>query len=94
VFSTDTTAPAITCHANITVEASAASGTAASLQAIVDFLAGSNAVDAVDASPALTNNMASLDPWPVGVTTTTFTAADDAGNVATCLASVTVSGNV
>jgi hypothetical protein len=90
----DTTPPVVVCPAGITVEAEASSGTAATLQAITDFLAGSSATDVVDSSPTLTNDMASLDPWPLGVTTTTFTATDDAGNEATCTATVTVTGGI
>ena len=89
---TDTTAPVITCPAGVTVEGNTASGAGASLQAVVDFLAGPSATDAVDPTPTLSNDKSSLDPWPFGATTTIFTATDDDGNSATCAAVLTVAG--
>jgi hypothetical protein len=76
------------------VEASDGTGTAASLQAIVDFLAGVSATDAVDSSVSWTHDQTGTDPWPLGSTSTTFTATDDAGNTATCSAVVGVSGGL
>jgi hypothetical protein len=90
----DTTAPVPLCPADIAVEATADSGTAASSQVIVDFLAGASATDTVDPSPTLAHDRTGLDPWPVGATTTTFTATDVYGNAASCTAIVTVSGAI
>ncbi|MDX8413617.1 MAG: HYR domain-containing protein, partial [Mariprofundales bacterium] len=70
----DTTAPAVAAPANITVEATNASGTAASNGTIAAFLAAATATDAVDATPVMSNNAPTT--FPIGTTTVTFTATD------------------
>jgi len=79
----DTTPPVITVPPDVTVEQTSAAGTPvdpADLTATV--------TDVCDASPDLTDDAPEV--FPLGTTTVTFTAIDDAGNVATATMGVTV----
>ncbi|WP_225411387.1 ELWxxDGT repeat protein [Stigmatella hybrida] len=80
----DTTPPALTCPANLTVEATGAHGAA------VDFPVAS-ASDAVTPSVALTYSPERGSPFALGSTEVSVTATDAAGNAASCTFSVTVS---
>ena len=53
--------------------------------------AAASATDNVTASPVITYSQASGTVFPLGVTTVTVTATDEAGNSATCSFTVTVS---
>lgn len=72
----DTTAPSITCPADRVFEATSADG------AIADPLV--TAFDAVTAEPELVWSHAAGAPFPLGETTVTVTARDEAGNEAAC----------
>ena len=85
----DQTPPQITCPAGLTLECSATGGVPASTAAAMAFLAGASATDDIDTTPTITTNAPTF--FPNGTTTVAFTAKDDAGNAATCSASVTVS---
>ncbi|HJH27350.1 MAG TPA: hypothetical protein C5S37_11435 [Methanophagales archaeon] len=76
----DTTPPVITCPADVTVEQKTAAGTVVPLTA--------TATDICDASPTITSDELAI--YPLGTTTVTFTATDDAGNSASCTTTVTV----
>lgn len=76
----DTTAPVITCPADVTVEQESAAGTVVPLTA--------TATDICDADPTITSNELAI--YPLGTTTVTFTATDDSGNSAICTTMVTV----
>jgi Ca-activated chloride channel family protein len=76
----DTTPPEITCPADVTVEQATAAGTVVPLTA--------TATDICDASPTITSDELAI--YPLGTTTVTFTATDNAGNSATCTTTVTV----
>ncbi len=79
----DTTPPAVSCPADLTAEATSASG------ARVDYPAAS-ASDAVTAAPALSYSIASGSGFPLGNTAVQATAIDAAGNQASCSFNVTV----
>jgi hypothetical protein len=76
----DTTPPVITCPADVTVEQETADGTVVPLTA--------TATDICDADPTITSDELAI--YPLGTTTVTFTATDDAGNSASCTTTVTV----
>lgn len=78
----DTTAPAISPHAAVTVEATSAAGAIANYEAATV----SDAVGVVSVS--YTQNTGTL--FPIGVTPITITARDAANNVSTLVFSVTV----
>jgi len=84
----DTTAPVISCPANITVECVSHFGTPIDDPQLVPFFTGASAVDACDTTPAITNNAPLV--FALGTTTVTFTATDDDGNFSTCMADVIV----
>jgi hypothetical protein len=84
----DTTGPAVSVPANITVDAASADGTPASNAAIAAFLQEASAADATDGSVAVTND--ALTVFPMGATTVTFSASDVLGNVGSNTAVVTV----
>ncbi|NQW19435.1 MAG: hypothetical protein HQ477_01740, partial [Chloroflexi bacterium] len=85
----DTTAPVVTTPSDITVQADSVGGANASNAAIVAFLAGASAIDAVDSSLTISNNAPGL--FPTGVATVvTFSSTDDSVNTGTALATVTV----
>lgn len=78
----DTTAPAIAAPANLTAEATSASG------AVVTFAA--TGTDLVDGNVSVSASPASGSTFALGATTVTLTAADAAGNTATSTFTVTV----
>ena len=80
VMVTDTTAPAMTAPANITLEATGPL-TPATVGAI-------SATDLVDG--ALTVNPDNAGPFPVGTTVVTYTVSDAAGNTATVTQNVVI----
>ncbi len=82
----DDTPPDITCPDDATVECSDYCGTPASDPQLAGFIA--TATDNCDSSPAVSDNAPGC--FPAGTTTVTFTAVDNAGNVSTCEADVTV----
>ena len=84
----DTTGPAVSVPASITVDADSADGTPASNAAIAAFLEEATAADATDGSVAVTNDAPAV--FPVGATTVTFSASDVLGNVGSNTAVVTV----
>ena len=79
----DTTAPAITCPADITV-----SNDAGVCSAVVSYAA--TATDNCDLNSGLTYSTASGSTFPTGTTAVTATATDDCGNSASCTFNVTV----
>ncbi|MBI3845533.1 MAG: HYR domain-containing protein, partial [Planctomycetes bacterium] len=81
---TDTTAPTITCPANITAEATSASGAAVSFT--------TTASDACDANPTVSCAPASGSTFAIATTTVNCTASDHASppNTRTCSFTVTV----
>ena len=84
----DTTGPAVSVPASITVDADSADGTPVSNAAIAAFLEEATAADATDGSVAVTNDAPAV--FPVGATTVTFSASDVLGNVGSNTAVVTV----
>lgn len=78
----DTTAPSVSCPADIVVNAAPGASTAA-----VNFNVTAN--DTVSAV-TVTSSPASGSAFPVGVTTVSVTARDAAGNTSTCSFTVTV----
>ncbi|RKH01230.1 HYR domain-containing protein [Corallococcus carmarthensis] len=79
----DTTAPAVTCGADVVVEATGRFGTA------VDF-AVPTAVDVVTVQPALVVSHAPGALFPLGLTRVSAKATDAAGNTGQCAFTVTV----
>ena len=85
----DATPPVVTPPSNITVAATDATGTAATDSAIVAFLNSASALDNIDGViGTITNDAPAV--FPLGVTTVTFSATDNAGNIGTAQATVTV----
>ncbi|MCP5089390.1 MAG: DUF5011 domain-containing protein, partial [Gammaproteobacteria bacterium] len=84
----DSGAPVVTAPASIIVAANNASGTAATDPVISSFLNGASATDAVDGTVAVTDDAPAV--FPLGVTTVTFSAMDNAGNTGSAQATVTV----
>ena len=85
----DASAPVVNAPQNITVAATDSDGTSISDTAIGVFLAAATANDAVDGDiNDIANN--ALNVFPLGVTTVTFSAQDNAGNAGTAQATVTV----
>ena len=76
----DTTAPEITCPADVRVEQGASGVTIVPLNV--------TAYDLCDPNPNVTSN--APDTYPLGTTNVTFTATDASGNSANCSVSVTV----
>jgi phosphatidylethanolamine-binding protein (PEBP) family uncharacterized protein len=85
----DVTAPAITCPANINVNA-----TAGTCGAVVIYTAptGTDACPGVGGTTQIAG-LASGSTFPVGVTTNTFRVIDFSGNSTTCSFTVTVTDN-
>ena len=83
----DTTPPVLTIPGALAIQSSGP--VAATDSRIRTFLGGATATDIVDTNPAVTTNAPSS--FPVGVTTVTFTARDDAGNTTQKDATVTIS---
>jgi len=77
-YTVDLTSPTITVPANITVEASSGSGVSNSQSSIVSFLSAASATDNIAVSPTISHNAPAL--FPLGDTSVTFTATDDALN--------------
>ncbi|MES0328638.1 MAG: immunoglobulin-like domain-containing protein, partial [Gammaproteobacteria bacterium] len=84
----DVTSPVVTAPANITVAATGASGTDASVTAIAIFLSGATAADNVDPTLTITHNASAV--LPLGANLITFSATDTAGNTGTDQATVTI----
>ncbi|MCP4234458.1 MAG: DUF5011 domain-containing protein, partial [Aestuariibacter sp.] len=84
----DVTLPAVTAPASIIVAATDANGSVATNATIATFLGGANANDSVDGPVAVTNDAPAV--FPLGVTTVTFSASDNAGNTGTVQATVTI----
>lgn len=86
--SDDTTAPVITCPANIT-----RGNDAGQCSAVVN-VGTATATDNCDSSPDVvgtrSDNQALSNPYPKGTTTITWTATDAAGNSSSCQQTVTV----
>ena len=76
VLLSDDVVPRVTCPGPVSVEAMVDTG------AVVSYSA--TATDDVSASPAISYSKASGDQFPVGETTVSVTARDDAGNEASC----------
>ncbi|MBI3848061.1 MAG: HYR domain-containing protein, partial [Planctomycetes bacterium] len=72
----DTTPPSITCPGTITTPATSTSG------ATVNYT--TTAVDTCDTTPTIVCNPPSGSTFPIGSTTVTCNAADDASNTSTC----------
>ncbi|WP_264526259.1 HYR domain-containing protein [Flavobacterium sp. N502536] len=86
---TDTEKPVITCSANITQTADA--GTNNTTVTIIDPTATDNCSTAVTFTGVRSDALALTDAYPVGKTTISWTAKDDAGNVSTsCDQTITV----
>ncbi|WP_426749734.1 ELWxxDGT repeat protein [Myxococcus sp. Y35] len=81
---TDTTPPTVTCPESFTAEAVGPQGTT------VEYPPAS-ATDDFPGSPAVSYSHPSGDVFPLGATTVTVTATDDAGHSAACTFTVTVS---
>ena len=79
----DRTAPLIQAPANVSVSADAGACSAAVNAAV-------NATDLCDASVSITHDGPANNIYPVGTTTVTYTATDDAGNSSTATVTVTV----
>uniref|UniRef100_UPI002FDD5AFF HYR domain-containing protein n=1 Tax=Ohtaekwangia sp. TaxID=2066019 RepID=UPI002FDD5AFF len=85
---TDDTDPVFTvCPANmvLTTDPSSCTATGSWTMPVV--------IDNCTAAPVLTSNFNPGDPFPIGITTVTYTAQDAAGNSATCSFTVTVNDN-
>jgi hypothetical protein len=74
----DTSAPALTVPADITVNSANGDALPATQSEIAAFLSGATAFDTVEGNITVTNNAPSS--FPVGATTVTFTATDSANN--------------
>jgi hypothetical protein len=85
----DTTPPTLNVPPPIAIQAAAgADSVAATEPAVAAFLAAPTAVDIVTSHPRITSNAPAS--FAIGTTSVTFTAIDDAGNIATETSSVTV----
>lgn len=84
----DTTAPTITCPADIQVGQTGPGGTPATHPTIAAFLAGATASDNVDPAPVIMDDAPAV--FPLGTTPVVFRALDASGNQAECTATVTV----
>ena len=90
----DTTAPVVTCPANVQVECSVAGGVPMNDGQLTAFFAAFTVEDNCDANPTFGNDAPAMITGPCngsgGVTTVTWTATDADGNQAQCSATVTV----
>lgn len=90
----DVTPPVVTCPDSIEIECNAAGGVAKDDAQLAGFFAGVSALDNCDNVLSISNDAPDFFPGPCdennGVTTVTFSAIDDAGNVGSCSAEVTV----
>jgi hypothetical protein len=82
----DTTPPTLTPPADTGVKSTVP--VPATDPAVVEFLNGGTATDIVDLTPTVT--AAAPETLPLGITTITFTARDDAGNTATATATIEI----
>jgi hypothetical protein len=82
----DTTKPVVAAHARVTAEATSTAG-------ITVTYAPGIATDTVSATPVITYSKLSGTVFPIGVTTVTIMATDDAGNTGTGSFTVTVNGS-
>jgi len=82
----DTTAPTLTPPADTGVRSTVP--VPATDPAVVEFLNGGTATDIVDPDPKVTAS--APETLPLGITTITFTAKDDAGNTATATATIEI----
>jgi hypothetical protein len=87
----DTTAPSLTVPAGISVVTAGTEPVSATHPAIAAFLAGAQASDLVDPSPAIANDAPA--EFPVGTTTVRFTATDASGNATEATSTVTVTSS-
>ncbi len=85
----DLNGPVATAPTNLTVSATATSGTAVTDSAIAAFLMKATATDDVDGPIATVTHNAPAT-FPLGVTTVTFSATDKAVNTGSAQATVTV----
>src|SRR5262245_2000250 len=88
VVGTDRVPPVITCPPDLVLECTGSGGVPASHPDVVAFLAAASATDETDPEPTLTNDSPAF--FPLGTTSVTFTATDDAGNRGECAATVRV----
>jgi hypothetical protein len=84
----DAAAPEINCPADAVAECSAHGGAPAGDPQLALFFAGVSAIDVCDEQPAVASDAPAF--FGLGTTDVSFTATDDAGNAASCLAQVTV----
>lgn len=84
----DTVPPSVTAPADVTVEGDTTGGANPAGSQIVSLLSAATATDIVDTDVTITNDAPAV--LPLGDTTITFTATDDAGNSATGTTTVTV----
>lgn len=84
----DTTAPIVSAPSNLTLPATSDTGSLATEQALLDFLAAVTATDDVAVVGAITNNAAA--EFLIGDTLVTFSATDDAGNIGIATSVVTI----
>ena len=84
----DTTPPQITCPADLVIECNAQGGVSALDPAVQAFLAGASSDDVCDPAVSLGDDAPGF--FSLGSTDVTFTATDDAGKVAECVATVDV----
>lgn len=77
-YTVDLTSPTITVPSNITVEATSGSGVSSTQPSIASFLSAASATDNIAVSPTISHNAPAL--FPLGDTSVTFTATDDALN--------------
>ncbi|MBK9453152.1 MAG: HYR domain-containing protein [Bacteroidetes bacterium] len=88
VMVVDNQAPAITCPANISVNA-----TSGQCTAVVTYTAPVGTDNCPGATTTQTAGLASGATFPSGITTNTFTVTDASGNTTTCSFTVTVVDN-
>jgi len=84
----DSMAPEITCPADVVAECSAREGVPAGDAQLASFFSGVSALDLCDEQPAIGHDAAAV--FGLGTSNVTFTATDDVGNAASCVARVTV----
>jgi hypothetical protein len=88
----DSTPPVLTCPADRPGQCSVHTGVPLADPQLLSFFSAATAVDACDASPALTNDAPAA--LPIGTTRITFTARDASGNAQICTSSVRVADTV
>ena len=83
----DNTAPMITCPEPVSIQSCEPTGTEVMLETPT---ATDNCGTAEVTFTSRSDGMTLSDPYPVGTTTVTWTATDEAGNTATCSTTVTI----